>query len=730
MVTEVATLGPKTTIDFFETQLSLLKEELRELTLLGVEKAFKELNIKATEKCELIDYEMISKNTLSSYTKHYRGLFQFLALIGDYESLIMFHNQKSKDITQSMNANSVALYMLYKTWNSNQYLTDIDNRTSLVTDVLNNRPIQCLGHWNCKENADQFLSSITSLHESIGERGSYTDQCQFCLESIRADSNSRGCQFHLQQCRFYRKGNPRYHKSVKKAWKLVKELTSQHTRNKCIQITPMELERIRTFLFSSNSMADYQLYVMMLVAINLFLRFDEVSNMEYAHYTPEFSNITDDGHAHNLVFRVKGKSDVKEVYLVLWRQDEFPHFCPVRHLLFYLHIQKINGGYLFPDLIENKPKYSYRCFNDRVKHIMRKLLRRMENVSTHLFRNSGYLFAVFGRGCFDIIRKSARHKTAQTAIGYFQDALTIYESYKSDKANAEVVAKWKPTYLVSADNARSRHVDRFLQLHVLAKTFSDKVFGTTNPMNGLRNIPSLLNQVIEKPQEFSPVDEMKEVLQGLPLRQINEAISVLVRALQRVPTTINRTSNTPEQEEQSQSNLEIACQNNQRPQACQDNERPQLLLLDNISRENADLTTELVEINHSNDNRINRKRKTLDNGVARSKYRRKYGNIDIEERDKIKDLPPHGRLDMILDIYNKYHNVPKTELTSGARTFFYSVLTPIYACFTKHCNSDREEFKAKYCLSDYSRFGRDKCSGCGLVCELTAGGSRSRNKTK
>jgi hypothetical protein len=61
MVTEVATLGPKTTIDFFETQLSLVKEELREPTLLGVEKAIKELNIQTTEKCELIDYEMISK---------------------------------------------------------------------------------------------------------------------------------------------------------------------------------------------------------------------------------------------------------------------------------------------------------------------------------------------------------------------------------------------------------------------------------------------------------------------------------------------------------------------------------------------------------------------------------------------------------------------------------------------------------------------------------------------
>jgi hypothetical protein len=66
---------------------------------------------------------------------------------------------------------------------------------------------------------------------------------------------------------------------------------------------------------------------MILLGIYMFLRFDEVANLSFDHYLPEYTVVRRDGYIENLLFKVKGKADKCYVYLSLKRNDEFPHFC-------------------------------------------------------------------------------------------------------------------------------------------------------------------------------------------------------------------------------------------------------------------------------------------------------------------------------------------------------------------------------------------------------------------
>jgi hypothetical protein len=50
-----------------------------------------------------------------------------------------------------------------------------------------------------------------------------------------------------------------------------------------------------------------------------------------------------------LAVEMQGKTDKKPVRRVLLSNDDYPEFCPVRHLLWYIKTFNLRTGYLFPD---------------------------------------------------------------------------------------------------------------------------------------------------------------------------------------------------------------------------------------------------------------------------------------------------------------------------------------------------------------------------------------------
>ena len=77
----------------------------------------------------------IRQNTKQSYMKHFAGFLSFLCRIGDYESLLVLHNKAPRTEIPCMNANSVALYMLFKTGEDGSVLCNLGTQDP-VLDVV------------------------------------------------------------------------------------------------------------------------------------------------------------------------------------------------------------------------------------------------------------------------------------------------------------------------------------------------------------------------------------------------------------------------------------------------------------------------------------------------------------------------------------------------------------------------------------------------------------------
>ena len=129
------------------------------------------------------------------------------------------------------------------------------------------------------------------------------------------------------------------------------------------------------------------------------------------------------------------------VFLALLRNDTHPKLCPIRALLLLLARTGITSGYLFGskqevDAIELdgctvdsfKSSITYEEFSrvfvghcDEVTHVDCR-----GRYGTHSLRKTGYVLAIWGGGCLDDIRVSARHKTIESAERYYRDASYLF----------------------------------------------------------------------------------------------------------------------------------------------------------------------------------------------------------------------------------------------------------------------------------------------------------------
>jgi hypothetical protein len=192
------------------------------------------------------------------------------------------------------------------------------------------------------------------------------------------------------------------------------------------------------------------------MAIYLFLRHDDIYDLEFASYIPHLSTVRSDGSVDNLVFKVHGKSDIEYKYLVLWACHDKPELCPVRHLLVYIHLCNIAEGYLFPNLDDSDNRKTYDSFLNYLKRKISPVLTRDMPITTHSFRKTGYLFACWGGGEFAVIMDSARHKTHAVAMNYYRDAKTTLHlmMLSGDSNEDNIIPDWKAVIVHQPENVR------------------------------------------------------------------------------------------------------------------------------------------------------------------------------------------------------------------------------------------------------------------------------------
>ena len=150
------------------------------------------------------------------------------------------------------------------------------------------------------------------------------------------------------------RGNPttelQCEKAIAEARNLLKE---SHSVCGNIQLTPAQVRSIRKSLFESGgggSMYNMQTYVMLLLGINLFLRASEVITLGFDNFQMNAAKVEVLEHrVDSLVLWIKGKNDAEKVFFRLYRDDDNPEFCPIRHLLCYIQSAGLKGGCLFPE---------------------------------------------------------------------------------------------------------------------------------------------------------------------------------------------------------------------------------------------------------------------------------------------------------------------------------------------------------------------------------------------
>jgi hypothetical protein len=146
----------------------------------------------------------------------------------------------------------------------------------------------------------------------------------------------------------------------------LKYKTKLHVTKGCGQLYPSEVRKIRNHLLSRGDPVSSQMWVMILLGIRKFLRSDELITLTmedfinshhpkgklYPVLTNGIGALTKCQVLHldsvrSVASEVQGKQDDQPVRLVLHIDKEYPEFCPVRHLLWYLKVFNIKSGYLF-----------------------------------------------------------------------------------------------------------------------------------------------------------------------------------------------------------------------------------------------------------------------------------------------------------------------------------------------------------------------------------------------
>jgi hypothetical protein len=94
------------------------------------------------------------------------------------------------------------------------------------------------------------------------------------------------------------------------------------------QLLPSDICLLRNHLLSSKSIVSLQTYVIILIAIALFLRHDEFHDIEMCHFVADTFQVHDD-QVEALVLKVSSATDYTWVTPTIWANHEFPELCPV-----------------------------------------------------------------------------------------------------------------------------------------------------------------------------------------------------------------------------------------------------------------------------------------------------------------------------------------------------------------------------------------------------------------
>ncbi|TPX74577.1 hypothetical protein CcCBS67573_g04170 [Chytriomyces confervae] len=425
----------------------------------------------------------LKSNSITTYKKHINGLRYMCALLGDHDSQLMLLDNPPA-CPPSMNKDTIVKFITFKREEAG---TPLVHNNEPVLDVFGD-PVYCQGGWNDPNGVAQLLTALTSVHQARGveENEPYCDPCNTCIEL-----DKQGDRFGCDSCRgrgfprLWRRGNPCRNIDVKNTM-------ARSTRNAAgyralgdSPLTPQELLNIRQHLLGKG-LAGFQEWTMLLCGSFMFCREFEIAEfktepiqrgntIDYNCINWDVTVFSPTGEIEGLGFTLLGKADVRPVNVIMWRIDDFPMLCPLKHLLAWIFLSGISSGYLFPSKhelerilearktnpgshIHCKEGISYESVLSQIKSTCRTCIPNRDGpFGTHCMRKTGYLLAYWGGGEDSDVFKCARHRTPAMGANYKRDALGLMAVANARNGNeGEIVApKFKPIFVQDIQLTRS-----------------------------------------------------------------------------------------------------------------------------------------------------------------------------------------------------------------------------------------------------------------------------------
>ena len=223
-----------------------------------------------------LNSELDSKSQ-KQYNIHYEGLKRFCAITGEYDSLLILQ-PFANDKCPPLSANVVSNYIKYRREKKGTVIEG-------MFDVITKQPIKAIAGWNDPGNVGQLKTAVMNLHRHMGHgECSYQTVCDDCLlDHQNQSANGRitiGCSRHLYKPRLYRVGNPFTDSECRAAVKKSKKDGETYVPCENDLISPFEIDTLADHLIGTNKLENYQLWVMILISIKLFLRGSETCGFE------------------------------------------------------------------------------------------------------------------------------------------------------------------------------------------------------------------------------------------------------------------------------------------------------------------------------------------------------------------------------------------------------------------------------------------------------------------
>ncbi|KAG7338254.1 hypothetical protein IV203_020269 [Nitzschia inconspicua] len=516
---------------FADPNLDQIKRWLNTKTICGMSDAEIHSYFEFEKHLHLCDSPRFSCNsrltpaTALNYEKHCRMFWNFLAVIGDYDSmLLLLVPDASRSYCPSVNHQSIISYCNHRYLSaktplcnglSNIPLLDINGKRVLAEGTVNNY------HW-----LKSLFGALSFLHGHRNQEASYREFCQPCHDNF-SQGNRNPCPHHGHHLDFSYSGNPIRSVHIKGyiSWLERQNQLRGYNPVRRQALLPSDVADIHHYLKGRQyDLQSLKFYVMLLNSLEGAMRYVGFQSVQFSNFEDHSSMwmIYNDVGIEYLVQSVMEKNDQAPQLYKIGFKHRHPKMCFLRHLLVYVHCFSHRVGCLYPrqvchynkattapvdagnpSLSDNQPVTYTDCLGwikTRLKNDCRNTFDGTYKFGTHSLRATFYLFAALGGSeDFGELMRNARHKHEPTARKYYEDAKVIRDEVKRNPTLSAAQDIWPfESRLLQRAGANLERLQRFDPAHLslstladAARVFVEDMLGVT-PSNPNYRTPSYL----------------------------------------------------------------------------------------------------------------------------------------------------------------------------------------------------------------------------------------------